>query len=165
MFVNHTTALYRTIVKKIGIVVFVIVILLLNSCSLIGKHVSNDSNDSNSGIYISSIISSIGAVGNNNTNDHNTQSFKYTVTMTNGGTTDAKIVSVELVLSESFSERVQNKETIIYINGTVSRGGHTSFSGEFIFDAAGLTKEQIENLKPFIKEVKVLEERIINKSF
>lgn len=119
---------------------------------------------SKSGIDINSISTSIGAVGEN-TNDFETQSFKFTVTLTNSEAADIVIVSVKPVLSEKFLERVANRDTTIQVNQIIPKGSSLDVSGEIIFDAKGLTKEQIVSLEPFVKKVEIMEERTINKSF
>jgi hypothetical protein len=116
------------------------------------------------GIDINSITSSIGAVGEN-INDIETQSFKYTMTLTNNDIADITIVSVEPVLSEEFIERASNGDRIIQVNKLIPHGSSLDVSGEIVFDAKGLTKEQIVAMEPFVKDIKIVEERIINKSF
>lgn len=143
--------------KKIGLVVLISILLLFTACST-----NNDSNMV--GIDIQNISSGIGAVGGN-VNDFETQSFSYTITLTNSEAADITIVSVNPVLTEKFSERVENKDTIIKVNKIIPGGSSLNVTGDIIFDAKGLTKEQIVNLQPFVKEVKVLEERTVNMSF
>lgn len=143
--------------KKISIILLILVLLLLAGCS--------DNNTLNTmGIEINTITSSIGAVGGN-INDFETQSFKYTMILTNNDASDIKIVSVEPVLSEEFFKRASDEDRIIQVNKSIPHGSSIDVSGEIVFDAKGLTKDQIVSMKPFIKEVKIIEERIINKSF
>ena len=78
---------------------------------------------------------------------------------------DITIVSVRPILSEKFLERVSNKDTELHVNTAISQGGNLGVSGEIIFDAKGLTKEQIVSMEPFIKEVRIIQERTIKKSF
>lgn len=143
--------------KKISIILLLFVLLPLAGCS--GNNTLNTMS-----IEINTITSSLGAVGAN-TNDFETQSFKYTMTLTNNDASDIKIVSVEPVLSQEFQERVSDRDTVIQVNKTVTQGSSLDVSGEIIFDAKGLTKEQIISMEPFIKEIRIIEERIINKSF
>ena len=143
--------------RKVSIMLLVSTLLLFVGCSR-----NNTLNIV--GIDISGINSSIGAVGEN-TNDFETQSFKYTITLTNNEATDIQIVSVKPMLSEEFIERVSNNDTIIQVNKTIPQGSSIDITGEIIFDAKGLTKEQIVSMEPFVKEVRITEERIINKSF
>lgn len=144
-------------IKKV-ITMFLISILLLSAgCS-------KDNAESKAGIDITGMSSSIGAVGEN-TNDFETQSFKYSVSLTNNEAAAINIVSVKPILSEKFLERVSNKDTVIQVNRTISQGSSLDVAGEIIFDAKGLTKEQIIGLEPFIKEFRITEERTIKKSF
>lgn len=144
-------------VRKLSIMVLMSILLLFTACSA-NKPLNKV------GIDITGITSSIGAVGKN-TNDFETQSFKYTIALTNNEAAEITIVSVNPILSEKFLQRVSNKDTIIQVNKTISQGSSLEVTGEIIFDAKGLTKEQIVSLEPFIKEVKIVEERTINKSF
>ncbi|MDF3002138.1 MAG: hypothetical protein K0Q48_2257 [Bacillota bacterium] len=98
-------------------------------------------------------------------NEFESQSFSYTITLRNNDTADITIVSVNPVLSEKFLERVNNKDTTIKVDKIIPGGSSLEVTGEIIFDAKGLTKEEIINLQPFVKEVSVLEERTIRKSF
>jgi len=143
--------------KKVGILVLAAILLLSSACS------GNDEREK-AGIEISIINTSIGAV-EKNVNDFDTQSFKYTITLINNEPADMSIVSVEPVLSEKFLERVSSGNVKIQLNKVIPMGGSLDVSGEIIFDAKGLTKEQIIGLEPFIKEVKIIEERTINRSF
>ncbi|MHB1392867.1 MAG: hypothetical protein ACYCYE_07290 [Clostridia bacterium] len=141
-----------------------VIVMFLISILLLSAGCSRDNTLNKVGIDITSITSSIGAVGEN-TNDFETQSFKYTITLTNNETADITIVSVKPILSEKFLERVTNKDTVMQVNRTISQGSSLDVTGEIVFDAKRLTKEQIVGLEPFVKEVKVIEERTINKSF
>ena len=143
--------------KKVSIITLIFVLLIFAACS-------KDIAMNKPGVEINSITSSIGAVGEN-INDFETQSFKYTITLTNNEAADIRIVSVKPVLSEGFIERVSDEDTIVQVNKLIPQGSSLDVTGEIIFDATGLTKEQIVSLEPFIKEIKVIEERTINKSF
>lgn len=143
--------------KKAGILVLAAILLLSAACS-------NNNERDKAGIEISSISTSIGAVGNN-TNDFETQSFKYTITLINNEAADMSIVSVKPVLSEKFLERASNGNAEIQLDKVIPKGGSLEVSGEIIFDAKGLTKEQIISLEPFVKEVKIIEERTISRPF
>jgi hypothetical protein len=143
--------------KKVGILVLAAILLLCAACS-------NNNERDKAGIEISSITTSIGAVGKN-ANDFETQSFKYTITLINNESADMSIVSVKPVLSEKFLERASKVNVEIQLDKVIPKGGSLEVSGEIIFDTKGLTKEQVISLEPFIKEVKIIEERTINRSF
>lgn len=144
--------------KRMSTPILISIILLFTGCA------AKDTGNKSTAVDITNIGSSIGAVGEN-TADFETQSFKYTVTLTNNDTTDITIVSVSPVLSEKFLERVSNKDTLIQVNKTILQGNSLDINGEIIFNAKGLTKEQIVTLDPFVKEIKIIEERTIKKSF
>ncbi len=116
------------------------------------------------GISVSGISSSIGGVGPN-TSDFETQRFNYTITLTNNDEKDIKVVLIVPVLSEAFAEKVSDKNITVDVNKTISKGNSIDVTGEIIFDTKGLSKEQIMNLQPFVKEVKVIQEIILQHSF
>lgn len=119
---------------------------------------------SNNGISINSIQTSIGAI-EENTNDIENQSFKYTVQLTNNEDDDLKIISIEPILTEKFEKLVSSKDLIKNINEIISKNDYLEVSGEIIFNTKGMSKEEIESMQPFIKEIKIIEERKIKKSF
>lgn len=143
--------------KKISIVLLVTILILLSGCS-------GNATRKSAGIDITGITSSIGAVGEN-TKDFETQSFKYTITLTNNDEEDITIISVRPVISEKLHERISSKDITLQVNRVIPKGGSLGVSGEIIFDAKGLTKEQTVSMEPFVKEVRIIEERIIDKTF
>jgi len=144
-------------IRKVSLMMLIFILLLCTACS-------SNTPLNNVGIDITWSMASIGPV-EGNANDLETQSFKYSVIITNNEAIDITIVEIMPLLSEKFLERVSNKDTMIKVNKTISKGSSLEVSGEIIFDARGLTKEQIHSLQPFVKEVKIIEERNINKSF
>jgi hypothetical protein len=145
--------------RKNNITILIATLFLLAGCTA-----QSALDKSSTTVDITSIVSSIGATGEN-TNDFETQSFKYTVTLTNNETESITIVSVTPVLSEKFLERVSNKDTTVQVNKTIPQGSSLDVSGGIVFNAKGLTKEQIMALEPFVKEIKIMEEKVIEKSF
>jgi len=143
--------------RKVSIMLLIVVFLLFPGCS-------SNNTVTTMGIDINSITSSIGAVGGN-TNDFETQSFKYTITLTNNDAADITIVSVEPILSEEFIERALNEDRIIQVNELIPHGSSIDVTGEIVFDAKGMTKEKIISMEPFVKEIKIVEKRTISKSF
>jgi len=69
------------------------------------------------------------------------------------------------ILSTAFASLVSDENVTLDINKTILKEGSIDISGEIIFNAKGLSKEDIADLQPFIEEVKITEERIIKKSF
>lgn len=143
--------------KKIIIMVILSIIILAAGCS-------SSKPERIGGIEITDISSSIGAV-DGNTGDIETQSFKYTITLKNNEAADMTIISVRPVLSEELLERISNKDITLQVNQVIRPENSLGISGEIIFDAKGLTKEQIIGMEPFVDEIRIVEERTIDKSF
>lgn len=144
-------------VNIIFVMVLMVILLLVTACT--EKEPLN-----RVGIEIAGINSSIGVVGDK-VDDFETQSFQYTITLSNNEATDIKIVSISPILSEEFLERVITEDTTIQVNKTIFKENYLNVSGEIIFDAKGLSKEQIIDLEPFINGIKIIEERVIEKAF
>jgi hypothetical protein len=143
--------------RKICLTILLCIALIISGCST-KKSLEEE------GISISAISSSIGAVGQN-TNDFENQSFKYTITLTNNEEANITVVSITPMLSENFASLVSDKNVTVDINKTISKDSSIDVSGEIIFNTKGLSKEQIISLEPFVKEVKITEERTIPNSF
>ncbi len=143
--------------KKIKLFILLAFLLIITSCT--SKEIT-----SNNGLTITSIISSIGAA--NETQDQfQIQSFKYTITLTNNEKEDIKIETLTPVLTEGFSKIIYDNNVTLKINQIVKKNSSLNISGEIIFNAKGLEKKDIIGLKPFVKEVKIIQERVIRKSF
>ena len=119
---------------------------------------------SNNGISINSIHTSIGGI-EEGTNDIENQAFKYKVQLNNNEDDDLKIISIEPILTEKFEKLVLSKDLIKNINEIISKNDYLEISGEIIFNTKDMSKEEIESMQPFIKEIKITEERKIKKSF
>lgn len=143
--------------RKFYLVMLLCVLLVVSGCS-------KKENTTEKGIIISVISSSIGAVGQN-TNDFENQSFKYTITLTNNEENNITVVSITPVLSDTFASKISDKNITVNVNKTIPKGNSINVSGEIIFNAKELNKEQIISMKPFVKEVKIVEERTIQNSF
>ena len=69
------------------------------------------------------------------------------------------------ILSEKFLSLVIDKDVTLEVNKIIEKSGILNLSGEIVFNTKGLEKQDILNLQPFVKEVKITEERIIQKTF
>ena len=143
--------------KKIYIAVALSLLLGVSGCA-------NQDNRIEESLSISGIASSIGAVGQN-TDDFDTQCFKYTITLSNNEDREIYIASVTPVLSEDFSKRVLESNVTVDVNEKLPGGESIQISCEIIFDAKGMSKEDIVGMEPFVKEVSIIEEKTIEKSF
>ena len=116
------------------------------------------------GININSISTSLGACEGQQ-EDQESQSFKYSVTLTNSEKCDIKIMSITPIISESIFDRVLTEDLTVSVNKIIGSGKSINISGEIVLDVKGLSKGQLISLKPFVKKVTVNEERIIQTSF
>ena len=98
------------------------------------------------GLVINGMSSGIGGDENN----YDRQRFSYTVSLQNNQNQDVFIRQITPLISDSNTGRIQTSELDIPVNKTLSPGEFMSASGEFRFDAAGLSKEQILELEPFV---------------
>ena len=143
--------------KKIYVLLLLSVLLLVSSCE--SKHI-----EKNNGLSISGITTSLGAYEKNSDNNE-IQSFKYTITLTNNDDENISLHSVTPILSEKFLSLVIDKDVTLEVNKIIEKSGILNLSGEIVFNTKGLEKQDILNLQPFVKEVKITEERIIQKTF
>ncbi|MDD4495005.1 MAG: hypothetical protein PHV32_11800 [Eubacteriales bacterium] len=120
---------------------------------------SSDESDREPGLAIYSLHSSIGSVGD--TDDINTQAFTYTLTITNNDIVEINLLEVKPVLCSPFAEIVLNDDLSVQVKKVIPAGESISVEGLIIFDATGLSKEEILDMEPFIKEVKLIEGRTI----
>jgi hypothetical protein len=142
--------------RKISIALVTLILLLCTACA--------PSKLPETGIAVAGITTSIGAVGEDTTNIE-TQSFHYTITLVNHETAEVQILSLEPTLAEGFNARVISQDIKVDVNQAIAPGGTLQVSGEILFDAKGLTKEEIEALQPFVKDFRITEERTIDRAF
>jgi hypothetical protein len=143
---------------KRKIIIMLIAIMMLTACT------TNKVSVEQRGIKINGVTTSIGAV-DDNVKDSNTQSYKYTIFLTNNEIEDLTILSIEPRLNDRLISRVLSEETLVSVNKIIGSQDSLEVTGEIIFDASGLTKEQIIELKPFVEDIKIIQERIIKKKF
>jgi hypothetical protein len=140
--------------KKFAILLLVIItlaLLLTAACS------SADAGRVKSEISISALKSSIGGSPDNFAE----QRYSYTATLQNNGAADVTIRSIEPVLSKAFAAKTKGTDFKVTVAKTLASGGFIEISGEIQFAASGMTKEQINAMEPFFKEIKVNLDRIL----
>ena len=142
--------------RKISIALLTLVLLLCTSCA--------PSKPPSAGIAVAGITTSIGAVGEDTANP-DTQCFHYTITLVNNESAEVKILSLEPTLAEGFKARVISQNVKVDVNQAIAPGDTLTVEGEILFDTKGLTKEEIEALQPFVKDVHITQERKIDRSF
>lgn len=143
---------------------FLLLFILLLSIFIFSNVYSPEKIRQDKNLSITGIVSSISAVDKNSDNLEN-QKFKYTVTLSNSAEDDIRVEAITPVLSKSFLSKVKDKNVTLKVNQTIKKNRSLNVSGEIIFNTKGLEKKDILNLRPFVKEVKITEERVIKKSF
>lgn len=115
-------------------------------------------------IMVMNISASIGAAEQDPSNSEN-QVFKYNITLINLENYDMIIDSITPVLSAEFSNIVTDENVTVEVNKLVKENSSIRVSGEIHFNAKGLTKGQINSLRPFVSNIKIIEEKTIQNSF
>lgn len=109
------------------------------------------------GLQIPSVQTSIGAVGGN----PDRQAFSYTVALWNKQTEAVHLNWVEPVLSNRFAERVLTEDRRMTVDKTLAPGDAVEVSGQLHFDAAGLSKTELEALQPSLLRMRVSSEQVL----
>ena len=147
-------------VGRYGQVILLLTVLLT---MVVFTACSPDESDREPGLAINFVTSSLGTAGD--TDDTNTQAFTYNLTITNNDVVEINLLEVKPVLHSPFAELVLQDDISVQVKKAIPAGGSIQVEGTIIFDATGLSKDEILNMEPFIKEVKLIEERTIVKSF
>ena len=137
--------------KKI-ILIFILTVLLIGC-------VNNNVTNETEGLTINSTTSSIGKV--DETRDK--QKFRYSIIITNNDESGIEIISVKPILSNELKKLSILKNYKLVVDKHVSSGESLEINGEIIFRTSDLTKKEILDLEPFIKEFEIIEKRIIKK--
>jgi len=133
--------------KKVFILL-ALILLVISGCSNLKK----EDDDKNKGFDIGGIQSGIGSIDDTNTFDK--QKFSYEITISNKEKTEVKRESIEVVLTE-WIEQKQMENKIIELTFDAES---IVIKGYVIFDAKGLTKNEIVNHEPFIDGVSIVTE-------
>lgn len=88
--------------------------------------------------------------------------YSFNISITNENPYSIYIKSVKPIINEKIKDRIITKETTINVNKSLNSGETTEIKGELMFNIKGLNKTDILELGPFITDIKVLSEEIIN---
>ena len=136
------------------IMVFLLVVLTISGCGEKSKNVvSHD-------LEIESYYTSIGSLQVEGNNDSR-QRFEYTINIVNNDLSNRKIISVEPLLSDNFKDYVVEQKLVVEVNKVIASGEMIEVTGMIIFNADKLTKEDILDIKPFVNNMKIIEEKVI----
>lgn len=111
-----------------------------------------------SGLQVGSLSSAIGGVENNS---GSRQKVTYTVTLYNYTDEDTNISQLKPLIDSDIYERLADRDIAVNVNKKIAANSSIKIEGKFIFDADGLTKEEITAKKPIIKGFKLMTESVI----
>ena len=135
--------------KVLFIIPVFLLILLLSACS---------KTDTPGGYKIDNWVTSLGGVGADNAGFADESRYTYTFYITSGIDNLADVKEVTPVIGDNIKDRlIQNESPQI-----TPKDSYLEVQGEIIFDTKGLTKEQIDALKPYIVSVRIMAESIVD---
>ncbi|MCQ6963261.1 hypothetical protein [Methanolobus chelungpuianus] len=108
------------------------------------------------------ITESSAAIGALSENTTDRQVYSYSFVLYNGRGQTVNVSVAEPVFSEGISDRIITEDTSITVNESLTPGSSMTVEGSFVFDARGLTKDEIVNLEPFIDYVRLISVEIID---
>lgn len=138
-----------------------VLVITLISIFLIGCANQSNSEIKEKKLKINSISTAIGAVYGEEDN-FDRQLYSYSFFLQNDEDADLFIEEIEPVLYDHVKEKVEQKDYRIKVNKTIPKGQGLEIKGEIIFNARGMTKEKIVEMGPFIKTLRIKEERNID---
>jgi uncharacterized lipoprotein NlpE involved in copper resistance len=109
---------------------------------------------------IESYHTTIGGLREQGTNDKN-QRFDYTIEIVNNGVIPVVIHSVEPLLRDGFAEYVVSEELLVIVDKVIAPSGVLEVNGSIIFNAEDLSKEDVLDLKPFVEDIRILQEQVV----
>lgn len=108
------------------------------------------------------ITESSAAIGAFNESINGQQLYSYSFVLYNGRSQPVNVTLAEPVFTEGISGRILTSDTSINVNKTILPDSSIVVEGEFVFDATGLTKEEIVGLEPFIEHVAIVSTEIVD---
>jgi hypothetical protein len=143
--------------KKAFLIITAFVFLIL--LSLAGCSRESAQNQMKGGLGVYSWSSGLGSVNNI---DLDKTKFSYSVDLTNENNKSIFIKSIQPVVSDTIKDKMLNNELMVTVNKHVASNETIQVNGEIIIDTKGLNKSDIQKLDPFITDIKVISEEIID---
>ncbi len=143
----------RRLTALLGISIFLS--LLMTGCN---TFYCRSDKDSQTGLQIYSKTTSLGSIDNN----FDTQRFSYSIYLTNEDSKKQYVKWIEPVLGDSFAKRVTNQDLKVNVNKPIEANETIEIEGELVFDSSDLSKQDIFDLEPYITDIKVVSEKVIN---
>jgi hypothetical protein len=129
-------------------------VLGMSGCAALGKDAQQAATPD---LQVPELTTSIGR----RQGDTDEQVFSYTVYLQNTSEAPIHVKWIEPLLSEPFSPRVLSSDPRLTVDATLAAQEGREISGELVFDAQGLTKDQILALEPFMSGINVASERVL----
>ena len=139
--------------RKLILITFIFFAFIFNTgCS-------NKEVETKGGLKIYSWNSGLGSI---NESDLNKQRFSYDINLTNENQKDVYVKSIKPSVNDTIKDRILNKDLIVNVNKNLKSNDTISIKGEIIIDTKGLSKSEILNFEPFIIDIKVSTDEIID---
>ena len=135
-------------------IAIVLTLLLLTGCS---DSLQTVPDQFVSGLEIPEMSSSLGSLEG----QPEKQVFSYTIVLVNTNIYEVQVQSIEPILVSELSDKVTTDELRTSVDQSIQPGEVLEISGQFSFDAEGLTKEQILEWEPFINTIRVESEAML----
>ncbi len=133
-------------------IIYIALMIVLTACNI-----SKPEDKQNKDLEVYGMSSALGSAGN----DLDKTKFSYTIPITNNSDEDIYIEWMEPVLGDKVSNRVLSSDLRINVQNKVIPEESLEIAGEIILDTKGLTKQQITELEPFITEIVIDCQKVI----
>lgn len=108
------------------------------------------------------IAESSAAIGALSENVTDRQVYSYSFLLYNGRGQTVNVSVAKPVFTEGISDRIITEDTSVTVNESLTSGSSILVEGSFVFDASGLTKEEIVSLEPFIEHMRIVSVEILD---
>ncbi len=136
-----------------------IVILISLAINLLACSANINKKENN--IEIVGMSSSMGGV-EGELDNFNKQEISYEISLKNNQNDDIYIKTITPVLNSEFLKLVENDKVTIEVNKSVKSNKTIQIKGKIIFNAEGMSKEDIIEMQPFFTKIRVVQEKEIN---
>ena len=141
------------------LIIAVVILILGMSIIFTGCHTTKKQVQTRGGLKINGWSSGLGSV---NETDLDKTKFSYSMNLTNENENSIFIKSIQPTLNEKIKSKIISKDIVVPVNSELKANKTTQINGEIIVDTEGLTKADIAQLEPFIKDIKVSTEETIS---
>lgn len=140
------------LIKRVLISFIIFTLILVTGCS-------NKEVETKGGLKIYGWNSSLGSVDKSNANK---QRFSYDISLINENPSDIFVKSLQTIINSTIKDKILDKGLIVNVNKNLKTNGTINIRGEIIIDTKGLSKTDILKLEPFVTDIKVTTDQIID---